>query len=226
MIERPRICRKALSIAEGRGHGRADGMWQVMKATLDCGHERVLDIIDGKVIDVESGSMRNGKWEKWEGTEVKEGDPVYCVTCSAVAYKALLDARPPAKAARYETREALQKAHPQAKWHEEGPVHKHGDKFYVQVYLGQHEWLAVNVDDVREVWSDPGWEGTEYGCAYVPEEEIKYAADVGVTRGEIEPPERPGKPITGDEILFAKKEKLAEYLAPGDPLRDSLKLDE
>ena len=100
------------------------------------------------------------------------------------------------------------------KWERSGPVYKYGDKFYVQVYLGQHEWLIVNVDDPTEMHSDPGWDGTKYGWAVILGS-FKVDWDAPPL---ADPPERlEGKPITGDALLFADPDKLREYLDETDP---------
>ncbi len=126
------------------------------------------------------------------------------------------------KAERFESQAALEKAHPNAEYCETGPVHKHGDNFYVSIYLGQHEWLAFNVENLDEAWSDPGWEGTEYGWAYAPASEVRRAIHGETQLREIAAPERAGKPITCDMLLFADRDKLKEYLDSDDPISLSL----
>jgi hypothetical protein len=98
-------------------------------------------------------------------------------------------------------------------WERSGPILKYGEKLYVQVYLGQHEWLIVNVDDPTEMHPDPGWEGTQYGWAFI------FGSFKLNWNGEpLDPPERlAGKPITGDALLFSEPEKLRDYLGAGDP---------
>jgi len=114
----------------------------------------------------------------------------------------------------FSDREALLEAHPSAQWHEYGPIHKHDGKLFVQVYLGQHEWIAISVEDTSERYLDPGWEGTEFGWGFVPEGDHFQYPD-----GEdISAPEREGKPITVDQFLFADRDKLEAYLGKDDPL--------
>ena len=134
------------------------------------------------------------------------------------------------KAERFNTREELLAAHPKAQDHEYGPIHKvpgveypeyntrTEDKYYVQVYAGQHEWISINVEDTSERYNDPGWEGTEYGWGFVPYD-AKNFWPTSVLK--IYPPERDGKPLTGDAILFMDKDKLLEYLGPDDPVTKS-----
>lgn len=193
----------------------------LVSARLDCGHDTLLTRFEGQVWYVRSGRFVPKKRSDFKGHVVAVGDEVRCHECTREAYRVLLAARPAEKAERYDSQEAVLTAHPGARWEEYGPVHRHGDALYVQVYLGQHEWLAFCVEDAREVWSDPGWEGTLHGWAYLPRENAAYATELG-TRGEICPPERPGKPITGDELLQADLEKLRAYLGPDDPLRAAL----
>ena len=152
------------------------------------------------------------------GFHVEVGQDAGCWLCGQKIYEEALTSRPQEKAERFETREALLKAHPGAAWHEYGPVHRYGDTLYVVTYLGAHQWLAFNVDDLRDVHPDPGWEGTDYGQAYVPEIHVKYAMAGNQMKPELEPPERLGKPITGDMYLFADQDKLEKYLGPDDPL--------
>lgn len=128
----------------------------------------------------------------FEGDEAKLDMLVVCHTCSEQLHIDKIKVRLLEQAERFDTQEALRKVHPKAAWHEEGPVHRHGDKYYVQLYLGSHEWLAVNVDDIREVWSDPGYISAKtYGWAYVPEchiiDTVRYLAPLE----EICPPEQP-----------------------------------
>lgn len=129
------------------------------------------------------------------------------------------------KALRYESKEALLAAHPRAPWHCYGPVHRHGEAYYIQTYLGQHKWLAINVEDTSDVRSDPGWAGTVYGYAFVEESDITAALRWEKNCQpmlEIDPPEREGKPITGDAWLQGDKAKVIEYLGPDDPISRSL----
>jgi hypothetical protein len=56
-----------------------------------------------------------------------------------------------------------------------GPVHRHGDRYLVQVYLGHHEYVSFDVDDLTQAFDDPGWDGTEFGWAYVPREVVRAA---------------------------------------------------
>ena len=188
------------------------------KAPLACGHTRVLEIIDGKTIEILSGTNKGRVWLDWKGREIKVGDAIECFHCTKTAIKERLAARPAEKAERFECQSAVYAAHPDTKWHNCGPVHRHGEKVYMIGYLGQHEWLAINVDDIREIHNDPGWEGTEYGWAWVPEETIQYALRYGPVGPGLEPPERLGKPITLDMRLFADQDKLKAYLGPDDPL--------
>ena len=51
-----------------------------------------------------------------------------------------------------------------------GPLHKHDGQLFVQLYQGQHEWYAVNLDDLTDVRHDPGYEGTVFGWAYIDRE--------------------------------------------------------
>jgi len=109
----------------------------------------------------------------------------------------------------------LLRAHPKANWHEHGPIHKHEDELHVQVYFGQHEWGVVNVEDSTKIFFDPGWEGTEYGWGYISEADVDWG---NCPQIEIFPPECEGKPITSDQWLLARPDKLVEYLGPNDPL--------
>jgi hypothetical protein len=189
-------------------------------ADLSCGHSTPLETIDGELVYVHSGTCRGGVWSDWTGTKADVGVELHCYKCSSEAYVAELQARPPTQARRYESREALIVAEP---WKEgaagmDGPVHKHGEVFCVQVYLGQHEWVALNVDDLREAWDDPGWLGDEQGWGWVTEKEVQHALDAGI-KGDLVPPERAGgKPITNDQFMLAEQDKLEAYLGPDDPL--------
>lgn len=167
------------------------------KFRLACGH-KTLRLTDEQMLTV--------------------GEEVRCSSCEKAAYQALLAARPATDAERYATREEVLTAHPGAQWHEYGPVLKYGDVFRVQTYLGQHEWLAVNVADVRDVLADAGWEGDVFGYAFVADEHISHALDVDRKLASTEPPVRSaGKPITGDALLFGDTAKLQAYLGPDDP---------
>lgn len=119
------------------------------------------------------------------------------------------------KAEIFSDREALLEAHPGAQWHEHGPIHKHDGKLFVQVYLGQHEWIAINVEDTSDCYYDPGWEGTEFGWGYVSEADVDWN---NCPDEDISPPEREGKPITSDQWLFTERDKLEAYLGKDDPL--------
>jgi hypothetical protein len=191
MIKRPKIHSRVTSSPEPDEHYTRVG--------LACGHETIF-LADEDVPTV--------------------GADAECHICSDDAYRLLLDARPASAALRYPTADALRAAHPGAEWHEHGPVLKYGDILRVQVYLGQHEWLAINVEDVRDVMNDPGWEGDCFGHAFVAAEHITYAYD-GAPEGGLPWTEAPlrsdGKPITGDELLFADRDKLRAYLGPDDP---------
>lgn len=200
MIERVPVHHKVVSLSPSRFPDR----WH--KAVLVCGSEQLLHGIGGRFVNVVGLE------------EVKVGSSVYCFDCVEKEYRARLKTRPAEKAERFETREALLEEHPNAKWHEYGPLLKYGEQLRVQTYLGGHLWLAFNVDDLRDVWTDAGWEGTNYGWGYVAEEHVKYASDSDVKEGK-EPPDRgEHKPITGDALLFADSEKLKAYLGPDDPL--------
>lgn len=190
---------------------------------LACGHDLWLSLLDGKNTRVISGVRRGGIWEQWEGHEVKAGDTEECPFCTKEAMKQRLAALPPQPVECFETREALREAHGGPQWHEEGPIYKfelpEGTRSFVQVYLGQHEWLAVNVDDIRDIREDPGWEATEFGWAFVPDHDLGMAMLHGPRGKELPTPIRKeGKPITVDQILFADKDKLNKYLGPDDPL--------
>lgn len=123
------------------------------------------------------------------------------------------------KAEKFDNEEELLDKHPGAKWHEYGPIHKHGEKYFVQVYLGQHEWLSINVDNISEIYYSPGWLGDEFGWAYVPETAL---SGFSWPAEEIDPPQRPGKPITGDEVMFGEKDKIIKYLGEDDPIAKNL----
>ena len=110
--------------------------------------------------------------------------------------------------------EVLSKYGPNIKDSRTGPIHKHDGLLYVQIYMGQHEWLALQVEDPTVVFLDPGWEGTEFGWGVV--DESSFPEDW--PNEEIGPPEREGKPITVDGLLFAKTDKLKAYLGENDPL--------
>ena len=102
-------------------------------------------------------------------------------------------------------------------WHLEGPIHRHQGKLFVQVYLGQHEWLAISVDDPQVAFRDQGWEGTEFGWGVVDKADFPKA----YPDEEIDLPDREGQPVRHDDILFADKDKLIAYLGPEDPISKS-----
>lgn len=202
----------------------------IKRGLLECGHEVVLDRVEEGLVQIETGIFKGGKWTQWEGTHAVEGQPLHCRACSSEQYFQALKARQPSKADIFETKEELEAALPDLRAkstaHERykgewGPIHDHGGVRYVQVYLGQHEWLAMNIDNLMDVYEDPGWEGTEHGYAWVPYEEIRYALDLDINRGKsLEPPNRGEnrKAITYDDLLFGDKERLREYLGEDDPL--------
>ena len=109
-----------------------------------------------------------------------------------------------------------------------GPIYEYPDPAgdgsvpggdFVQVYIGQHEWVAIRCDDLQENWLDPGWEGDPIGWGWIEGMETSLFNSPGHVSQEIEPPARKdGKPITSDQLLFADKAKLQEYLGPDDPL--------
>ncbi len=214
MITRERVLRKIVKIEDVSRRVR-----QEKKAFLECGHETYLEFIDGKIIDLRSGTSKGSVWLEYEGDEVGVNDFAKCWECSEKQYKESLATVPIYKAEIFPDQDSLRKIYPKAEWHECGPVHKHDDKMLVQIYLGQHEWLAINTENSREVFEDPGFEGTVYGWGYVPGEHITYAYDLFGINKELEPPYRDGhKAITTDMMLFAEKEKLKEYLGEDDPL--------
>lgn len=136
------------------------------------------------------------------------------------------------KAERFSSMDDLLIAHPTALECEYGPIHKVPgviiesylkieDKFYVQIYVGQHEWIAINADDISERYNDPGWQGTEYGYGYVTYDRAHFWPTSSVL--EVGPPEREGKCLTEDAILFMDKDKLVEYLGPDDSVTKSFR---
>jgi len=219
MIKREEALREVTEVVnDGLGSkfgGRAGGF---RKAHLLCGHYALVETIGGKPYQIETGTYRDGKWTDWKGTEAVVGQPLNCVTCSAEAYKRELLARPKQKAKRYGTREKVIAAVKNLGPGEWGPVHQHGNKKYVQVYLGGHVWLAMNITNLMDAYDDPGWTGDEFGWAWVPQEEIRYALDLGVKK-ELPPPRRSGNnPVTYDALMFGDQDKLREYLGEDDPL--------
>jgi len=125
------------------------------------------------------------------------------------------------KAYRFETREECEawseETNAADSWIMSGPVHKHDGQLFVQLYQGQHEWLAANLDDLTDVRHDPGYEGTVFGWAYIDREGewLTYR----VNHDKVLPePDAEHPPITQDELLFGKKEQLESYL--GMPLSE------
>jgi hypothetical protein len=120
---------------------------------------------------------------------------------------------------RFDSQEELLEKHPGARWHFYGPIHKHDTGYYVQTYLGQHEWLAINVDDITDIKYDAGWDGTNFGYGFVNCTDEIFEVLMKHSGGEINTaPEREGKPLTTDNILFADESKLKEYLGENDPI--------
>ncbi len=114
----------------------------------------------------------------------------------------------------FETQDALLEAHPKALWPEYGPILKYQDGKYVQVYLGQHEWWIIRLDDPNKVYWDIGYDGDTFGYGYIPLAAQGRPEDWDTRKGA---PQRNGsfdKPITFDDVLFAGREKLDAYLDP------------
>lgn len=174
-----------------------------VRTDLACGHYTYLEEIDGQVVHVTSGVKKGKTWERWEGEVLEVGDDALCYTCQGEEKTRIIQARDPKTVERFESREALQEAHPGAQWHEYGPIHKHEGVLYVQVYLGQHEWIAVLLEDTRTCHNDPGWEGTEFGYGWVSEADLKDGMHLGC-KDHLPPPESEGEPITVDQILFGR----------------------
>ena len=210
MLERPHCERAVTQVVERPGHHEY--------ALLSCGHQLLLERRrDGVLVDPFAGPP-HGAWPDIVEASQPVAASVDCLECDEQEYQRQLAARPASQAQRYPTRDACLAAHPDAKWEEYGPVHRHGDTQYVKVYLGGHEWVALNVLDLRDAHPDPGWEGTEYGWAYVPAQEVRYALATDPRPAALGPPERAGRPITGDELLLGDPEQVRLYLGPNDPL--------
>ena len=124
----------------------------------------------------------------------------------------------PPKAEVFQTKEDMERAHPDASWAQWGPVLKYKGRLFVQTYMGQHEWWIYAVDDIRESYPDPGYWGTSFGCGYIADEWVEVVSLLSQNKEELGSPEREGKPITGDAITFGDRKKLLEYLGPEDPL--------
>ena len=45
---------------------------------------------------------------------------------------------------------------------------------FLQVYMGQHEWVAIRCTDYTEIWDDPGWEGDIKGWGWFAPEDRGY----------------------------------------------------
>jgi len=189
---------------------------------LACGHTLWLYILDGKNTRVTSGVRQGGVWKEWEGHEVKVGDTEECPFCTKEAMVQRLAALPPQPAECFETQELFEAADIKSDGYDIGPVYRYelpeGTRSFVQIYLGQHEWLAVNVDDIRDYRECPGWLATEFGWAHVPEHALGMVMRHGSRGEELPAPIREGKPITIDQTLLADPDKLKEYLGPDDTL--------
>lgn len=183
MIERINITQKVTGFESTGRH------LPLPHARLTCGHTQWVILFEGAYWQVSQGRVVPKHRSEFEGVVVDVGSAIVCDKCTDDDLIARLKARPKEKATRFKTREELQSAYPQARWHEYGPVHRHGDKYYVQVYLGQHEYLAFNVDDIHEVWNDPGYNGVEHGWAYLTEDNVTYVSYLG-TLGTISAPEQ------------------------------------
>ena len=90
-----------------------------------------------------------------------------------------------------------------------GPIHNHGGQQFIQAYIGQHEWLAINVDDPTDIRRDPGYVAKifGYGIVILSKDEWLYANDKELVEPEAEHPS-----ILQDEILFNPKEVVEGYL--------------
>jgi len=93
-----------------------------------------------------------------------------------------------------------------------GPIHRHQGQDFVQIYLGQHEWMAVNVADPADVRCDPGYNGVVFGYGQIILEDREFISDHCDWSREISEPESAHAPITHDEILFGDREKVETYL--------------
>lgn len=171
-IERERVPRKVLFPDVPRD--------EVRVAILACGHEMTVEEVEpGRLVQITAGFKDRFGWSRWEGIDSVVGATLWCHTCSEQRYEAALAARPATAAQVYVSRdeaiEAACRMTPRAEW---GPIHRHGDKDYVQVYLGLHEMLAFDVLDLREVYDDPVISGAEIrGWGLVPSEDVRYALD-------------------------------------------------
>jgi len=103
-----------------------------------------------------------------------------------------------------------------------GPIHKHGEDRFVQLYQGQHEWLAVNVREPEDVRVDPGYVAVEYGWGHVARgiqgttedgrDIPEWVSDFCDYKRRLPEPESISKSITSDEILFAGRNRVEEHL--------------
>ena len=95
-----------------------------------------------------------------------------------------------------------------------GPVHLHGEEKFIQIYIGQHEWIGVNINNPTDIRIDPGWAGKEfgYGIVFFPDKQWAYTKYLNHNK-KLEPPISNDPPITTDELLFGDKEKVEKYLA-------------
>lgn len=69
---------------------------------------------------------------------------------------------------RYKNQEELLAAHPEARWCEYGPIFKYNGREFLQVYLGQHEWMIIDCEEPTKRYTDPGCRGTVFGFGYTP----------------------------------------------------------
>ena len=125
---------------------------------------------------------------------------------------------------RYGSQEELDTAQPDAELWRYGPVLKYDGREFVQVYIGQNEWVVISLENPNEFYEDPGWQGTEAGWVFVDIKSASYRRSIhnNAGRWNTRPERSEGKPITVSAILFGGTDELVGYLGPDDPIIKSL----
>lgn len=132
------------------------------------------------------------------------GSTIDCFRCKLEALQAEMTARSPSPLEVFPTEEALRAKHPGGlPWSSYGPVLQYGEHKYAQTYEGGHVWALYRVDDPRISYRDPGYQGDQFGWAYVPEEYVRYSYQIDPSELGLAPISS-GPVITADQILFGR----------------------